>query len=213
MVDNTKKMETENIVSVELSLINPQNIGFPVASKEELTSLNFDINPDGEIVKMDQTRDVSNYLMKIMGKKGLWKSFFNKKTEEFCSIKKPGSFVNFAIVVKIKNSSDLFSDIAFGMSPDEFIEKHKESGMVVSEKFKKLAKDIHGYLCGIYGSESMFLFRAVMDKSTPRFFCLIVPMKDNEVIPYKDIGYVKEQKPMAKAAMQNEITKLVCSYI
>ena len=124
MADNTKKMETENIVSVELSLINPQNIGFPVANKEELTSLNFDINPDGEIVKMDQTREMSNYLMKIMGKKGLWKSFFNKKTEEFCSIKKPGSFVNFAIVVKIKNSSDLFSDIAFGMSSGEFIEKY-----------------------------------------------------------------------------------------
>ena len=59
----------------------------------------------------------------------------------------------------------------------------------------------------------MFLFRAVMDKNTPRFFSLIVPMKDNEVIPYKDIGYVKEQKPKAKTAMQNEITKLVCSYI
>ena len=44
MVDNTKKMETENIVSVELSLINPLNIGFPVANKEELTSLNFDIH-------------------------------------------------------------------------------------------------------------------------------------------------------------------------
>ena len=93
-----------------------------------------------------------------------------------------------------------FGHLSFGMSPDEFIEKYKESGMVVSEQFKKLAKDIHRYLCGIYGSESVFLFRAVMDKNTPRFFCLIVPMKDNEVIPYKDIGYVKEQKPMAKAA-------------
>lgn len=206
-------VQSESLVNVEIGLFSPTKACFPKGKWDELTHLNFDIDGDGKVCRVDSVRSVSNLLMKVMGKKGLWKSFFNKKKEEFDSIKQPGSSVNFLLVLKIKNSSDLFSQIAFGMNPDEYVNAIGDSKGKVSDKFVELAKEVHSYISLLYGKESILVFRAVMDKSSPRFFVLVVPIEGDRVVPYKEMDLSKDGLKNTRTMMQNEISSIVASYI
>ena len=206
-------IDSEILVNVETSLVSPQTAGLPKCTRDRLSHLNFDIDGNGLVHLPDMTRSVSNMLMKFMGRKGLWQSFFNKKKECFESIKQPGCDVNFMLIIKIKNCSNLFSQMAFGMGSDDYVRAIGDSKGKVCDRFIGCGKEIHSRLSLLFGKESILLFRTVMDRETPRFFALVVPMERNRVVPFKDLDLSKEGLRKTRDLLQRDISMIVSSFI
>ena len=210
--ENNEKIGQEEQTNVKINLLSPEMVRMPKGTRETLSPLNFDIDTNGIVKKMDMTRSVPNLLMKVMGQKGLWMSFFNKKKEAFDTIRQPGSDVNFMLVVKTKDNSGTLAKLAFGMDSDEYIRTAGEGEKKVDGKFIECAREIHSYIADIFGKESLLLFRAVMGKASPRFFALVVPMDGNRVVPFKDMDLSKEGIQKTRDKLKNDISAIISSY-